>query len=144
MTQVTANGSGEKVQRPTQHRRSPWVALFLLLALGLTLAGIFPFRQMLAQQRQVANTEAKLDAVVEENRQLESQIASLQTDAGVERLAREQLGLVRPGETGYQVESVEGEIAPSPTAVTEEQFDDRSMLHQFWDFLTGRDLVPDE
>ena len=67
-----------------------------------------------------------------------------QTDAGVERLAREQLGLVRPGEMGYQVESIEGEIAPSPTAVTEDQFDDRSLLHQFWDFLTGRDLVPDE
>ena len=87
MTRGVTDGSGEKVQRPTQHRRSPWVALFLLLALGLTLAGIFPFRQMLAQQRQVANTEAKLEAVVEENRQLEGQIASLRTDAGVERLA---------------------------------------------------------
>lgn len=144
VTQAVTDGSGEKVRSPAQHRRSPWVALFLVLALGMTLAGIFPFRQMLAQQRQVANTEAKLEAVVEENRQLEGQIASLQTDAGVERLAREQLGLVRPGETGYQVESVEGEVIPSPTAVTEDQFDDRSLLQQFWDFLTGRDLVPDE
>jgi cell division protein FtsB len=144
VTQLAADGGGEKVPRPTQHRRSPLVALFLLLALGITLAGIFPFRQMLAQQRQVANTEAKLEAVIEENRQLEGQITSLQTDAGVERLAREQLGLVRPGEMGYQVESVAGDPTPSPTAVTEDQFDDRSLLEQFWDFLTGRDLVPDE
>jgi hypothetical protein len=112
--------------------------------LGVTLAGIFPFRQMLAQQRQVANTEAKLEAVAEENLQLERQIASLQTDSGVERLAREQLGLVRPGETGYQVEPIEGSGSIAPPPVPDEVFDDRSLLEQFWDFLTGRDLVPDE
>jgi cell division protein FtsB len=144
VTHLVTSGSDDVVRHSPQHRRSPWVALFLLLALGLTLAGIFPFRQMLAQQRQVANTEAKLEAVAEENRQLESQIASLQTNVGVERLAREQLGLVRPGETGYQVESVEGPVPETPGNVTEQVFDERSMLQQFWDFLTGRDLVPDE
>ena len=43
-----------------RHRRSPWVALLLVVALAITLAGIFPFRQMIAQQRQVENTEASV------------------------------------------------------------------------------------
>lgn len=144
MTRLVTTGDDEQLRHAPQRRRSPWVALFLLLALGITLAGIFPFRQMLAQQRQVANTEAKLEAVAEENRQLEGQIASLHTDAGLERLAREQLGLVRPGETGYQVESVDGPLPEAPATVPEQVFDERSALQQFWDFLTGRDLVPDE
>ena len=125
-----------------QHRRSPWVAILLLVALAITLAGIFPFRQMIAQRRQVEHTQAQLDALVAENDVLTAQVHALHTDAEVERLAREN-GLVRPGEIGYTVEFDSDRPAPEPAAPAPVEFDDRSLLGRFWDFLTGRDLVPD-
>jgi cell division protein FtsL len=117
--------------------------LLLLVALAITLAGIFPFRQMIAQGRQVDQTRTQLDALVAENSTLEAQIAALQTDAEVERLAREN-GLVRPGETGFAIE-FDDEAAPAPLNHAQvDAAEERSFLQRFWDFLSGRDLVPDE
>jgi cell division protein FtsB len=130
-------------RRPKQHRRAPLIAVLLLVALSITLAGIFPFRQVIAQQRQVENTRGKLGALVDENATLEDQVAALQSEPEVERLAREQYGLVNPGETPYAVVQPEVETTPSaPPAV--EPIDERTLLEQVWDWMTGRDLVPDE
>lgn len=116
----------------------------LLVALAITLAGIFPFRQMIAQDRQVDATQARLDSLLERNAALDGRIAALNSDAEVERLARER-GLVRPGETGYAMEFDDAVPAvvdgPGPGLVDS---NDRSLLGQIWDFLTGRDLDPDE
>ncbi len=131
-------------RRPPKGRRGPVIAVLLLVALAITLAGIFPFRQMIAQQRRVENTEAKLEALLAENTRLEGNIASLESASDLERIAREQYGLVRPGETGYTIDPPE----PDPEAIVPEQEqapeDERSPLEKVWDFLTGRDLVPDE
>jgi hypothetical protein len=35
-------------------------------------------------------------------------------------------------------------VPPSLAPPAEEVVDERSLLQRFWDFLTGRDLVPDE
>ena len=123
-------------------RHSPLIAVLLLVALAVTLAGIFPFRQILAQNRQVENTQNKLSALVQENDVLQRQIDDLMTDAGVEQLAREQLGMVEPGEIGVTIESPPGSELPAP-ADPEATFDDRGFMQKLWDFLTGRDLEPD-
>jgi len=125
-------------------KRFPIIGVALIAGLTVTMAGIFPFRQMIAQQRQVDQTQAHLDALVEGNLLLEGEIAGLESSAGVERLAREQYGFVRPGETAYSLEQIE---VPTVAALSKEdarQFDERSLLERAWDFLTGRDLVPDE
>lgn len=134
-----------EVPRRPRQRRFPLVAVVLLTALAITLAGIFPFRQMIAQQRQVDQTEARLEALTAENAALAETVTALKTAPEIERIAREQLGLVRPGETSYTVEAPvkPEETSPAPVAAVEE-IDDRSLLQRFWDFLTGRDLVPDE
>jgi cell division protein FtsB len=119
------------------------IAVLLLVALSITLAGIFPFRQLIAQQRQVDNTREKLGVLVEENAALEDQVAALQTEPEVERLAREQYGLVNPGETPYAVVQPELQNEPPPP-VEVEPVDERTLLEQVWDWMTGRDLVPDE
>jgi cell division protein FtsB len=143
VTQIAAHLDAPPRER-RRPRKSPFVAVLLLVALAITLAGIFPFRQIIAQERQVDQTQAQLDALLEESRSLEQRVAALQTDAEVERLAREQYGLVRPGETGYIVESPLVPVAPDPVLPVAEAPDERTLLHRFWDFLTGRDLVPDE
>ena len=143
MTQATARFDASP--RPLRaQRKSPFVAVLLLVALAITLAGIFPFRQMIAQERQVDQTQARLDTLLEQNRSLEEKVVALNLDIEVERLAREQYGLVRPGETGYTVESPPVPLSTEPVVAAVEDLDGRSLLQRLWDFLTGRDLVPDE
>lgn len=124
-------------------RRSPIIAVILLIVFAATMAGVFPFRQIIAQKRQVAVTQETYDVLAEQNRLLEQEIAALHTPVEIERLARENYGLVRPGEVGYRVV---GSDAPEPIAVTappdEVVIDERTWWQRFTDFLTGRDLDP--
>ncbi len=117
------------------------LGLIALLALAVVVAGILPFRQVLAQRNAVDTAEEQLTAIEEENRLLEARIAALQTPEEVERLAREQFGLVRPGETGYVVITPPEEAAaePEPEPVPE----GKPWWEDVWDFLTGRDLTED-
>ena len=129
----------------TQKRKRPGaiVAVLLLVVLAIVLAGVFPFRQLIAQERLVENTQAKLDALVVENEGLQSEIDAVASRTELERIAREQYGMVRPGETSYVVE-LDGGPVPEGTIAPQADLDSRSLLERFWDFLTGRDLVPDE
>jgi cell division protein FtsL len=127
------------------HRLSGLLALLVLVALVVTATGIFPFRQIVAEGRAVELAEQKLAALEAENRRLEAEVAALYTPEEVERLAREQLGLVRPGEIGYVVvippeaETIEPE--PEPELIEAEE--GQPWWRDVWDFLTGRDLVGD-
>ncbi len=51
--------------------------------------------------------------------------------------------MARPGETTYVVE-LDGGPVPQSVVAPQQELDSRSLLERFWDFLTGRDLVPDE
>jgi cell division protein FtsB len=130
---------------PTAQRSRPgaFVVVLLLVGLAIVLAGVFPFRQLIAQERLVDNTRAQLDALVAGNESLQQQIDAVQSPAELERIAREQYGMVRPGETSYVVE-LDGGPVPGAVVNPDQEVDSRSLLEQFWDFLTGRDLVPDE
>ena len=118
-----------------------WLGLIALLALAVTVAGILPFRQVLAQRNAVDAAEERLAAIEEENRLLETRIAALQTPEEIERLAREQFGLVRPGETAYVVVTPPEELLPQPEPEPEPE--NKPWWEDVWDFLTGRDLAED-
>ena len=127
--------------RVTRRRRWGWVLAVLLLgALALTVSGIFPFRQLVAQQGQIDRTTEQLETLASENDRLEVEIAALQTDDEVERIARDQYGLVRPGEVGYVVVSPPQVGATVETAPVEESPDTRSWWVRLWDYVTGSDL----
>jgi len=118
-----------------RRRRLPgWLALAALVAVVVTAAGIFPFRQIIADRRSVSLAQEKLLALREENGRLEEEVAALSSDVEVERLAREQFGLVLPGEIAYVVAAPEGE----GTLPAEQPW-----WSDLWDFLTGGDLVRD-
>ena len=137
-TMDTPASTAQKRKRP-----GAFVVVLLLVGLAIVLAGVFPFRQLIAQQRLVENTETKLEALIAENEALEAEIEAVLSPAELERIAREQYGMVRPGETSYVVE-LDGGPVPSAIVAPQEDLDSRSLLERFWDFLTGRDLVPDE
>lgn len=119
--------------------------LVLVALVGLVVAalGVFPFRQVLARERAVDLSQEKLDALVTENQRLEHQIAALQTDAEVERLAREQFGFVLPGEIGYVAVAPVGISDPLPTGGMTTLERGAPWWQRFWNFLTGRDISPD-
>ena len=123
-------------------RRGSVIAVLLLAGLAIVLAGVLPFRQLIAQERLVDNTTAKLDALVVGNQLLRDEIDEVQSPAELERVAREQYGMAEPGETAYIVE-LEGGPSADGVVVSDQESDSRSPLERFWDFLTGRDLVPD-
>ena len=116
-----------------------------LLAVVIVLAGIFPFRQIIAGNREVDAAQQRLVALEDENEVLEARIDALLTPEEVERLAREQFGLVMPGEIGYVVVTPPWENdSPDPvTTAEEEQPASRPWWQAIWDFLTGRDLAGD-
>jgi cell division protein FtsB len=79
----------------------------LLAAAGATLAVlvlvVFPTRSYLKERGDVKSATHQLQALDTQNRQLTNQIGRLNTDAEIERLARKDYGLVKPGEEAYAV-----------------------------------------
>lgn len=117
------------------------VTLLLLVAVALVFSNVFPFRQILAQQELVEQKEQTLAVLKEENARLTAAAGYLQTDQGVEKIAREDFGYVRPGEVAYVVVAPpekEEFVPPEPEPIEEL---DRGWWQGVWDFLTGRDLL---
>jgi cell division protein FtsL len=117
--------------------------VFVGLVAGI-LGGVFPFRQMFAHHRQVDAAEQQLADLQTANAELEEEIAKLQSPVEIERIAREQFGLVRPGETGYVVEVPDaGPVLAAETDQSDEGEAPSGFWQGIWDYLTGRDLERD-
>ena len=110
----------------------------VLVVLGVAfVSAIVPFQQILAQRKEVAEAAAQLAAVEDENQVLQSEISALNTPVEIERLAREKLGYVFPGETAYVVVSPPG-TEPQPE-VRDEPEPDLPWYVELWSFLSGSD-----
>lgn len=79
----------------------------LLAAAGATLAVlvlvVFPTRSYLTERGNLNSTSHQLQSLNAQNRQLSAQIGRLNTDSEIERLARKDYGLVKPGEEAYAI-----------------------------------------
>src|SRR5690606_42001774 len=161
-----AVGADRQVQPVASHRRGPRrrrplrrvgcvpeagmklrraaVGLFAvaLLVVGVAvLTNVLPYRQIVDQQRQVEAAAAELEALQEENELLTARRDALQTPVEIERLAREKLGYVRPGEVAYVV--LDPPTAPTttvPTTSDPDPIEDDTLWGELWDFVTGADL----
>ena len=84
----------------------------LVLALLVVLAyAVFPTRTWLDQHAAIAAAETELAELEIANAELELRKAALVTEVEIERIARKDHGLVRPGEEAYAV------LPPAPPAV---------------------------
>jgi cell division protein FtsB len=121
------------------------VAIAALVGAVVTAAGIFPFRQLIAERRSVTQAQDTLLALRAENERLAAEVAVLETDEEVERLAREQFGLVRPGEVAFVVVAPAGEELVSRPEAEPTLLDpgEKPWWRDLWNFLTGGDLVRD-
>ena len=135
----------EREPQPSPPRRSrlaPVVAILLLAALAFTVSGVFPFRQLFHQRRQVEATREQLQQLVDQNDALAAEIETLQTDDEVERIAREQYGLVRPGESAYAVIVPDDGDTEEPIPAAEAA-PSAPWWERLWNFVTGGDVADD-
>ncbi|QXE36504.1 septum formation initiator family protein [Streptomyces sp. GMY02] len=91
-------------QNRRQDRRSRLTgrAAFLALVMcTLVVALAYPTRQFVSQRNEIAEQERLTREARQRVEELRDEKARLQDDAYIERLAREHLHYVMPGETGY-------------------------------------------
>lgn len=94
--------------RPESSLRKKAATLFcIIVVLALAVGSLFGDRgilQLVDQKERAAKLAQDLEELRAENLRLAAEIQSLRTDPrAIERLAREELGLARPGETVFLI-----------------------------------------
>lgn len=80
-----------------------WPALFAVTIIGVVAISILPTRSYLEQRERIASAEEQLASLSAENQQMQQRADRLADPDEIERLARGQYGLVKPGEEVYHV-----------------------------------------
>ena len=91
-------------QSRRQDRRSRLTGRAAFLALvvcSLVVALAYPMRQYVSQRADISDQERRMADARQQVERLRDEKARLQDDKYIQRLAREHLHLVLPGETGY-------------------------------------------
>jgi cell division protein FtsB len=84
-------------------RKALKIALALLVLGGATYLFAFPARTYWAQERSIAIEQREASALRAEDQKLAAESASLQTNATIEQIARQDYGLVEPGQQAFTV-----------------------------------------
>ena len=77
--------------------------LVALLLVGAAYLFVFPARTYLAQKHQIALQERTISVLRTENTKLSGEKKALQDSSTIEQLARQDYGLVKPGQQAYMV-----------------------------------------
>jgi cell division protein FtsB len=86
--------------------------LLLAVAVGIVVfLFVLPGRIWLAQQRDTSAAERQARVLSQENAALAKRVAQLQSNAYIEQIARQEYGLIMPGEQAY-------DILPPPATTT--------------------------
>ena len=86
-----------------------------LIVLGLT---VFPTRSLLSQRREKNQAEQRLYLLRKRSSELAGRAKALREPSEIERLAREQYNLVRPGEEAYALLPSTDSSLPSVSSST--------------------------
>jgi cell division protein FtsB len=114
------------------------------LLVVLLLSALYPVRQYFGQSallRDLAVEDRRLSARVEELKDLRGRLL---TDAEIERIAREEFGMVRPGELAFVIVPTPGHQAPpAPADVAAravKRADDGPAWYERWWNVVSRSL----
>ncbi len=152
MTETPELPDADRPERRVRRAPRRWRSALLisvLVIVGFAATGVLPVREYVEREKRVEAAQGELDQLTEQNAALTENIDALLSEEGVERLAREQYGFVRPGEIGFVAippDAVpESSEAVGPEEVLPERVvvEDRSFFQGIWDFMTGRDRVHD-
>jgi cell division protein FtsB len=90
-----AKGSGP------QMRATPRASILLFAVFLAVVFAVAPMRAYMHQRAELSDLQRQADLLEEQNTALERRIADLNDPATLERLARECLGMVEPGEIAF-------------------------------------------
>ncbi len=116
--------------------------LFLLMGAAF-LTQVVPYRQIIDSQRRVDSARAELGALQAENEMLQADVDALGTTEEIEKLAREKLGYVRPGETSFVVLDPMDSNSKLNPEVEPTQVEPKTWVDKIWEFITGGDIASD-
>jgi cell division protein FtsB len=128
--------------RRTRRIRRPRLTRLAVVFFGSTAViaflavAVFPTRLWLGQQADIADAEHRVRVLDQTNAALQKRVKELDSDAAIERIAREQHNLVKPGEQAYAVLPPAGD-APKlakPTLAPKA----RDTSRNFWERLRDR------
>ncbi len=91
---------GQSLPRPRLTKRAAALVAFVLL---LATASVVPLRQYAAQRGDLESLEQRVELLTRERDRLASRVEQFKDPAFLERIARECLGMVKPGEIGFVV-----------------------------------------
>jgi cell division protein FtsB len=116
------------------------LALFGSVAvIALLAVTVFPTRLWLNQKHDLAAAEHKVQVLHQTNAALQQRVDELGTDSAIERIAREQHNLVKPGEDAFAVLPPAGDaptLKPAPTLAPAVRAKDRNFLERLRDRLS--------
>lgn len=103
--------------RSTLYRNLMFVLALLLMAMSVhELFGDHGYLAMRRERAQYDQLQQQIEKLQKENKDLDDRVKALQTDPkAIERIAREQMRMTRPGEKVYTVPEKPSESAPPPT-----------------------------
>ena len=119
-------------------RRAVWPLLVSIVLVGVLFTAVFPTRTYLAQRAAISRAETQLEVLGEQNEELVARAQELESDEEIERLAREQYNLVKPGEEAYAVLPPPAAEPPAEApAEAQDRDEDRNVVEKAWDAVTG-------
>ncbi|MCA1833654.1 MAG: septum formation initiator family protein [Actinobacteria bacterium] len=92
-----------KTQREQNKKYRPHAAALGLIVVALLVSSLYPARTLVSRRQRVAALRGESAALDRKIAELRARRDALQTDEEVERIAREELGMIRPGETAFAV-----------------------------------------
>jgi cell division protein FtsB len=102
---------------PRRRRRGRLTAratILLTIMIGVLVLSVAPARMYFEQQAELARFEHEAAVLERKNEALAARAEQLRDRAFLERLARQCLGMVKPGEVAFVVVPKEGAPAPPP------------------------------
>lgn len=80
-----------------------WIGVVVAMLLGALALMVLPTRTWVQQRSEAAASERELAEVEARNAELQTRIAVLDTPMEIERIAREEYGMAKPGEQVFAV-----------------------------------------
>jgi cell division protein FtsB len=101
-------------RRRRRARLTARATVLLAIMIGVLALSVAPAQMYFEQKEELARTEQQAAVLERRNEALAARADQLRDHAFLERLARQCLGMVKPGETAFVVVPKEGAPAPPP------------------------------
>jgi cell division protein FtsB len=97
----TGTGAGARGEGRSRSRFTPRAAVLAIVIVGLLFYLLVPLKTYLAQRASLDQLGRQMQVLEQKNSELESRVNQLKDPAYLERLARECLAMVKPGEISF-------------------------------------------